>query len=91
MTELSIDDAKGLAHAAHDAAERGQVVYLTDPQGRRLAAVVPADVAAAGAAAVEALEDAADHATAADALAEWEADGRRTFRLDAVDTELAQG
>ncbi|HEX5293468.1 MAG TPA: hypothetical protein VFX25_31730 [Streptosporangiaceae bacterium] len=89
MTELPIDDAAAVAHAAHDAAERGQVIYLTDPQGRRLAAIVPADIAAAGAAAVEALEDAADRASAGDALADWEADGRRTFRLADVDAELA--
>ena len=87
VTELPIDDDAALSHAAHDAAERGQVVYLTDAQGRRLAAIVPADVAAAGAAAVEALEDAADRATADEALAEWEADERRTFRFDDVDAE----
>ena len=90
MTELPIDDAAGLAGAAHDAAERGQVVYLTDPQGRRLAAIVPASVAAAGAAAIEALEDAADLAAAEDALAEWEADGRRAYRLAEIDAELAE-
>jgi hypothetical protein len=90
MTELPIDDAAGLASAAHDAAERGQVVYLTDPQGRRLAAIVPASVAAAGTAAIEALEDAADVAVAADALAEWDADDRRTYRLADVDAELAE-
>lgn len=44
---------------AVDAAEHGQVVYLTR-NGEPVAAVVPADVAAAGAAAIEALEDAAD-------------------------------
>lgn len=44
---------------AVDAAEQGQVVYLTR-NGEPVAAVVPADVAAAGAAAIEALEDAAD-------------------------------
>jgi hypothetical protein len=60
VTELPIEDAAGLAAAAHDVAERRQVVYLTDASGQRLAAIVPADVAAAGAAAVEALEDAAD-------------------------------
>ncbi|MGO9277045.1 MAG: hypothetical protein ACLP3Q_05855 [Streptosporangiaceae bacterium] len=91
MTELPIDDAAGLAGAAHDAAERGQVVYLTDPQGRRLAAIVPASVAAAGAAAIEALEDNADLAAAEEALAEWEADGRRTYRLAEIDAELAEG
>ena len=44
---------------AVDAAERGQVVYLTR-NGEPIAAIVPADVAAAGAAAIEALEDAAN-------------------------------
>jgi antitoxin (DNA-binding transcriptional repressor) of toxin-antitoxin stability system len=42
-----------------DAAEQGEVLYLTR-NGEPVAAVVPADVAAAGAAAIEALEDAAD-------------------------------
>lgn len=36
------------------------MVYLTDSSGQRLAAIVPARIAAAGTAAVEALEDAAD-------------------------------
>jgi hypothetical protein len=90
VTELPIDDAAGLASAAHDAAERGQVIYLTDPQGRRIAAIVPASVAAAGAAAIGALEDAADVAVAEEALAEWEADDRRTYRLADVDAELSE-
>jgi hypothetical protein len=90
VTELPIDDTAGLASAAHDAAERGQVVYLTDPQGRRIAAIVPASVAAAGTAAIEALEDAADLATAEEALAEWEADGQRTYRLADVDAEFPE-
>ena len=84
MTELPIDDAAALSSAAHDA-ERGQVIYLTGPDGRRIAAIVPANVAAAGAAAIEALEDAADLAVAEVALAEWEADGRRTYSLDEID------
>jgi len=91
VTELPIDDAAGLASAAHDAAERGRVVYLTDSQGRRIAAIVPASVAAAGTAAMEALEDAADLAAADDALAEWAADDRRTYRLGDVDAELSEG
>ena len=90
VTELPIDDAAGLASAAHDAAERGQVVYLTDPQGRRIAAIVPASVAAAGTAAIEALEDAADLAAGEEALAEWDADDRRTYRLADVDAELSE-
>jgi hypothetical protein len=88
VTELPIDDAAALSGAAHDAAERGQVVYLVGPDGRRLAAIVPANVAAAGAAALEALEDADDLATAEAALAEWEADGRRTYSLEEIDAEL---
>jgi hypothetical protein len=44
---------------AVDAAEHGEVVYLVR-DGQRFAAIVPPDVAAAGAAAVEALEDAED-------------------------------
>lgn len=57
MTELPIDDAADLADAAHDAAEHGQVVYLTDSSGQRLAAIVPTRVAAAGTAAIEALAE----------------------------------
>jgi antitoxin (DNA-binding transcriptional repressor) of toxin-antitoxin stability system len=52
-----------------DAAEHGQVVYLTR-NGEPVAAIVRADVAAAGAAAVEALEDADDLHAAREALAE---------------------
>lgn len=94
VTDLPIDDAAALAGAAHDAAENHQVVYLTDASGRRLAAIVPADVAAAGTAAIEALEEAADldaarqaaeepgpsvsHADVLADLAEDEAHARRT-------------
>jgi antitoxin (DNA-binding transcriptional repressor) of toxin-antitoxin stability system len=91
VTELPIDDAAGLTSAAHDAAERGQVVHLTDSHGRRIAAIVPASVAAAGTAAIAALEDAADLAIAQEALAEWEADERRTYRLADIDAELSEG
>lgn len=69
MSELPIDDS-GLARAAHDVAEGRRIVYLTDADGQRLAAIVPSDVAAAGEAAVEALEDAADIAAARASLAE---------------------
>ena len=94
VTELPLDDTAGLAGAAHDAAERGEVVYLTDDTGKRLAAIVPASVAVAGSAAIEALEDAADleaarraaeepgpnipHAAVLADLAEDEAQPRRT-------------
>ena len=91
VTELPIDDAAGLASAAHDAAKRGRVFYLIDSHGRRIAAIVPASVAAAGTAAIAALEDAADLADADEALAEWDADDRRTYRLADVDAELSEG
>jgi hypothetical protein len=89
VTELPIDDTAGLANAAHEAAERGQVIYLTDPQGRRIAAIVPAS-AAAGTAAIGALEDAADLAVAEDALAEWDAEDWRTYSLADVDAEISE-
>jgi hypothetical protein len=85
-----MDDAARLTSAAHDAAERGKVVYLTDSQGRRIAAIVPAIVAVAGTASIEALKDAADLAVAREALAEWDADDRRTYRLIDVGAELSE-
>lgn len=88
---MPIDDAAALSDAAHDAAERGRVVYLVGPDGTRLAAIVPPNVAVAGAAAVEALEDADDLAAAASALAQWERDDRRTYTLTEIDTELGEG
>ncbi len=54
---------------AVDAAVDGQVVYLMR-DGQPVAAVVPADVATAGAAAVEALEEAEDIRAARAALAD---------------------
>jgi hypothetical protein len=54
---------------AVDAAAGGEVVYLTR-DGERFAAVVPPEVAAAGQAAVIALQDAADVRDARAALAE---------------------
>jgi prevent-host-death family protein len=59
MSELHVEDTRGVAEAAHEAA-RGEVVYITE-HGRRLAAIVPAGMAA------EIEEDLAD---ARDALAE---------------------
>ena len=53
---------------AVEAAEGGEVVYLTR-RGETVAAVVPPDVAAAGYAAVTALEDAADARAGREALA----------------------
>jgi antitoxin (DNA-binding transcriptional repressor) of toxin-antitoxin stability system len=58
---------------AVEAAEHGQVVYLTR-NGEPIAAIVPANVATAGAAAVEALEDAEDVRAARAALADPDPD-----------------
>jgi hypothetical protein len=45
MSEIPLEEAQGeVAAAAHDAA-RGQVIYLTE-NGQRLAAIVPAEIAA---------------------------------------------
>jgi hypothetical protein len=90
MIELPIDDVARLASAAQEVAGRGQAVYLTDPQGRRIAAIVPVSVAAAGTAAINAIEDAADLAVAEEALAEWEAGDGRCYRLADVDAELSE-
>jgi antitoxin (DNA-binding transcriptional repressor) of toxin-antitoxin stability system len=54
---------------AVDAAEHGQIVYLTR-NGEPIAAIVPANVAGTAAAAVEALEDAEDIRAAHAALAD---------------------
>ena len=73
MSELPLDEAPGVAGAAHDAA-RGQVVYLTE-HGERLAAIVPAEIAA-GLESLspeefrELLEDFADARAAREALTE---------------------
>jgi len=56
-----------------EAAEHGQVVYLTR-NGEPVAAIVRADVATAGAAAIEALEDAEDVRAARTAPADPEPD-----------------
>ena len=45
MSELSLDAGPDISAAAHEAA-RGHVVYLTE-HGERLAAIVPAEFAAA--------------------------------------------
>jgi antitoxin Phd len=77
MSEISLDHASGdMTAAAHDAA-RGQVVYLTE-RGQRLAAIVPADLAAelenlTPAQFHELLEDFADAQAAREALQEIEA------------------
>ena len=65
MSELPIPEARDhLSEVAHEAAG-GQVIYLTEG-GRRLAAIVPADVAAE----IEAAEDADDIRAAEAARAE---------------------
>lgn len=65
MSELPIPEASDhLSEVAHEAAG-GEVIYLTEG-GRRLAAIVPAEVAAA----LEAAEDASDLAAARASVAE---------------------
>jgi antitoxin (DNA-binding transcriptional repressor) of toxin-antitoxin stability system len=44
MSELPVEDTPGVAESAHEAA-RGRVVFITE-HGERLAAIVPAPVAA---------------------------------------------
>jgi antitoxin (DNA-binding transcriptional repressor) of toxin-antitoxin stability system len=73
MSQLPVEDAPGVSDAAHEAAS-GRVVYLTE-HGQRLAAIVPAEYAAALEAmnpkqAAELLEDLADGADVREALAE---------------------
>jgi DNA-binding MarR family transcriptional regulator len=80
MSELPLDETpRAVSDAAHDAA-RGQVVYLTE-HGRRLAAIVPAELAAE----LESLSpetfrdllaDFADSQAARESLAEIEAGAR---------------
>ena len=67
--DFELPPHSGVPAEAVDAAVDGQVVYLTR-NGEPVAAIVPADVAIAGAAAVEALEDAEDLRAARAALAE---------------------
>lgn len=69
MSEMPIDDSD-LSLAAREVAAERHIVYLTGPDGQRLAAIVPSDVAAAGEAAVEALEDMSDVAAARASLSD---------------------
>lgn len=91
MSEIPLDDASGeVAAAAHDAA-RGQVVYLTE-HGQRLAAIVPAEIAAEieGMSPEdfhELLEDFVDAQAAREALAEIEA-GAKPIPAEQVWAEL---
>jgi antitoxin Phd len=64
MSEVPIWETH-LSEVAHEAARGGEIVYLTG-NGQRLAAIVPADMAAA----IEAHEDAEDLAAALAAVAE---------------------
>lgn len=70
--ELPHDHSADALEQLADAAAAGEVIYLVR-QGARVAAIVSTDVAAAGSAAVEALEDASDVAAARAALAEIDA------------------
>jgi antitoxin Phd len=66
MSEMPISEASGhLDEVANESATTGEVIYLTR-DGRRLAAIVPVEVAAE----IEAAEDAADIAAAEEAMAE---------------------
>ena len=66
MSEMPISEASGhLDEVADESAATGEVIYLTR-DGRRLAAIVPVEVAAE----IEAAEDAADIGAAEAAMAE---------------------
>jgi antitoxin (DNA-binding transcriptional repressor) of toxin-antitoxin stability system len=94
MSEIPLDEApREVSDAAHDAA-RGQVVYLTE-HGERLAAIVPAELAAELENLTpqqfrELLEDLADAQAAREALAEVEA-GAEPIPADQVWVELGLG
>lgn len=91
MSEIPLDQAPGeVAAAAHDAA-RGKVAYLTE-RGERLAAIVPAELAAELEHLTpeefrELLEDFADAQAAREALAEIE-DGAKSVPAEQVWAEL---
>ena len=66
MSEMPISEASGhLDEVADESAATGEVIYLTR-DGRRLAAIVPVELATE----IEAAEDAADIAAAEAAMAE---------------------
>ena len=94
MSEIPLEEAPGqVTDAAHDAA-RGQVVYLTE-HGERLAAIVPAELAAELEGLTpqqfrELLEDFADTQAARDSLAEVEA-GAELVPAEQVWAELGLG
>jgi antitoxin (DNA-binding transcriptional repressor) of toxin-antitoxin stability system len=89
VSEFSLEDVPGVADAAHEAA-RGEVVYITE-HGQRLAAIVPAALAAELAnlspdELAELLEDFADAALARAARASIEA-GERLIPWEQVKAE----
>ena len=94
MSEIPLEEAPGqVTDAAHDAA-RGQVVYLTE-HGERLAAIVPAELAAELESLTpqqfrELLEDFADAQAARESLAEIEA-GAEPVPAEQVWAELGLG
>jgi antitoxin Phd len=76
MSDLAVENTPAVAASAHEAA-RGQVVYITE-HGERLAAIVPAAIAAelerlSPDELAELLEDFADAAAAREARARIEA------------------
>lgn len=91
MSDISLDQAPGdVTAAAHDAA-RGKVVYLTE-HGERLAAIVPAELAAELEGLTpeefrELLEDFADAQAARESLTEIEA-GAKPVPAEQVWAEL---
>ena len=94
MSEIPLEEAsRQVTDAAHDAA-RGQVVYLTE-HGERLAAIVPAELAAELESLTpeqfrELLEDFADAQAARESLAEVEA-GAEPVPAEQVWAELGLG
>ena len=94
VSEIPLEEAsRQVTDAAHDAA-RGQVVYLTE-HGERLAAIVPAELAAELESLTpqqfrELLEDFADAQAARESLAEVEA-GAEPVPAEQVWAELGLG
>lgn len=94
VSEIPLEEVpREVTDAAHDAA-RGQVVYLTE-HGERLAAIVPAELAAELEHLTpeqfrELLEDFADGQAARESLAELEAGGE-PVPAEQVWTELGLG
>jgi antitoxin Phd len=84
--ELVHPDADNELDRLAATASEGEVIYLTRA-GERIAAVVPADMAAAVEAVIAALEDAADARAAREAMAEIEA-GAPTIPLAQLEADL---